>query len=154
MKLVNYYSHHYGKEEWEKRDMFSWVISIFDEPNLNIRLSNTRDIHQHFREHLTKRGWSNAAKISVDSNLTVYSLYTDLALQVQTGNICRYSYDLLKIQYLYQSEKINAAALVLPTKEAAKNMGDNNLATSERVWNELRIFSRVITVPILILAFE
>jgi len=77
----------------------------------------------------------------------------DLAFQLQTGNMSRAPYDLLKLQYLFQSQKIEAAALALPTKEAAKIIGDN-IANAERVIRELQLFDRVITVPILVVAFE
>ena len=77
----------------------------------------------------------------------------DLAFQLQTGNMSRAPYDLLKLQYLFQSGKIEAAALALPTKEAAKEIGDN-IANAERVIKELQLFDRVITVPILVVAFE
>ena len=65
----------------------------------------------------------------------------------------RAPYDLLKMQYLFQSQRIEAAALALPTKQAAKVFGDN-IANAERVINELQLFDRVITVPILVIAFE
>ena len=52
-----------------------------------------------------------------------------------------------------ESERIEAAALALPTKEAAKVIGDN-IANAERVIKELELFDRVITVPILVVAFE
>jgi len=65
----------------------------------------------------------------------------------------RAPYDLLKLQYLFQSERIEAAALALPTKKAAKIIGDN-IANAERVIKELELFDRVITVPILVVVFE
>ncbi|WP_127589973.1 BglII/BstYI family type II restriction endonuclease [Paenibacillus lautus] len=151
MKLISTFSHHYGEEEWLKRDLHQWVCSICNRDNLNV--TRTKDIHQHFRDELTNAGWSGPAKVSIDSNLSVFSLKADLAFQVQLGNISRCAYDLLKIQYLYQSGKINAAALVLPTNEASKKIGTSS-ANASRIWNEVQIFNRVITVPILILAIE
>jgi len=65
----------------------------------------------------------------------------------------RAPYDLLKLQYLFQSNRIEVAAIALPTKDAAKVIGDN-IANAERVISELELFSRVITVPILVVAFE
>jgi hypothetical protein len=65
----------------------------------------------------------------------------------------RAPYDLLKLQYLFQTQRIEAAALALPTQSAAKIIGDN-LAHAERVCRELKLFDRVITVPIIVVAFE
>lgn len=153
MKLSYYHSHHYGAEEWKKRGLNDWIKNICNEPSINIKQAQTKDIQAYFRDELTRRGWSDPVRISVDSKLTVFSLYDDLAFQAQTGNVSRYAYDLLKFQYLYQSGKINAAALALPTKECAKHIGDN-VANAERAWNELCVFNRVVTVPIILLAFE
>ncbi|MCA1040550.1 hypothetical protein LCM00_13635 [Bacillus infantis] len=153
MRLAYYHSHHYGEEEWKKRGLDIWIKNICNEPSINIKFAKTKEIQGYFRDELTKKGWSDPARISVDCNLTVSSLHSDLVFQVQTGNVSRYAYDLLKFQYLYQCGKINAAALALPTKEGAKQIGDN-VANAERAWNELCVFNRVITVPIILLAFE
>jgi hypothetical protein len=80
-------------------------------------------------------------------------MFRDLAFQIQTGNVSRAFYDLLKMQYLYMQKKIEAAALAVPTKDAA-NLIASNVAHSERVWGELQLFDRIITVPTLIIAFE
>ena len=76
-----------------------------------------------------------------------------MAFQLQTGNMSRAPYDLLKLQYLFQSERIEAAALALPTKAAARTIGDN-IANAERIINELELFDRVISVPIIVVAFD
>ncbi len=151
MKLSYIQSHHYGEEEWKRRGMFDWLCNACD--NEEIKLKDTKRVQEHFRNILTLTGWSGPARISVDSNLTVFSLKADLAFQVQLGNISRCAYDLLKIQYMYQAGKINTAALVLPTNSASKQLGTNS-ANSSRVWNELQIFNRVVTVPLLLLAIE
>ena len=41
----------------------------------------------------------------------------------------------------------------MPTLKAAQTIG-SNIANVERIWNELNIFDRVITVPMLVIAFE
>lgn len=93
------------------------------------------------------------ACINQAHGLRVFAMRGDLAFQLQTGNMSRAPYDLLKLQYIFHSEKINAAALALPTKETAKTIGDN-VANAERVVSEMRLFARVITVSILVVAFE
>lgn len=151
MKLAYVRSHHYGEEEWKKRELFDWVCGICN--NNNISIKATKRVHEHFRECLTLSGWPGPVKIAVESNATVFSLKSDLLFQIQLGNISRCAYDLLKIQYMYQSGKINAAALVVPTNSAAKQLS-TNITDSHRVWNELKIFNRVLTIPLLLLAIE
>ena len=78
---------------------------------------------------------------------------SDLAFQLQTGNISRYAYDLLKLQHLYSKHEIESAILAVPTKTAASKIG-SNIANVERIWNEINIFDRFITLPIMLIAFE
>lgn len=151
MKLSYVQSHHYGEEEWKRRELFDWVCSICSNPHISIKV--TKRVHEHFRESLTLGGWPGPVRIAPESNATVFSLKSDLLFQIQLGNISRCAYDLLKIQYMYQSGKINAAALVVPTNSAAKQLS-TNITDSHRVWNELQIFNRVLTVPLLLLAIE
>jgi len=62
-------------------------------------------------------------------------------------------YDLIKMEYLYRKNKIEATALAVPTKSAAEIIG-SNIANVDRLWSEIQLFDRIITVPILLLAFE
>ncbi len=98
-------------------------------------------------------GWAQDVKIDQGLNLTISAMKDDLAFQLQTGNISRAPYDLLKLQHLYSTERIEAAVLALPTKVAAARIG-SNVANAERVCKEMSIFNRVITLPILLIAFE
>jgi hypothetical protein len=98
-------------------------------------------------------GWAQDVKIDQELNLTIFALKDDLAFQLQTGNISRAPYDLLKFQHLHQSKKIEAAAIALPTNAAAAKIG-SNIANAESEIKELSVFDRVITVPILVIAFE
>jgi len=76
-----------------------------------------------------------------------------MAFQVQTGNISRAMYDLLKLQHLYATSRISVAALAVPTTEASQLIA-SNAAQADRVWREVRLFERTITVPLLVLAFQ
>ena len=112
-----------------------------------------RDDIDHVTAEFLNEGWAMEARLDQEANLRVTAMKDDLAFQLQTGNMSRAPYDLLKMQYLCTSGKIQAAAIALPTVKAAKQMGDN-LANAERVIRELRLFQKVITVPVLVVAFE
>ena len=71
-------------------------------------------------------------RIDAESNLTVFARKTDLVFQLQTGNICRYAYDLLKLQHLYAKNEIEGAILAIPTKNAASDIG-SNITNEDRV---------------------
>jgi len=154
MKLEFVYeAHHNGGHEWEKRELREWVTDIFEVPNIEIRRGCTGNIREHVETEFMNEGWALNVNIEQSAKLKVFATKDDLAFQLQTGNMSRAPYDLLKMQYLFQAKKIEAAALALPTKEAAKAMGDN-IANADRVIRELELFDRVITVPIMVIGFQ
>lgn len=153
MKLAFTYVHHNGDTEWQKRELYDWITDIFEAPAIKVAQRCTSDIRQHVSREFQGEGWAEDVKIDQELNLTIFALKDDLAFQLQTGNISRAPYDLLKLQHLHQSKKIEAAALAMPTKSAASKIG-SNIANAERVAKELAVFDRVITVPILLIAFE
>lgn len=153
MKLAFTYVHHNGQTEWQKRELFDWITDLFEVPAIKIEPRCTGNIRQHVSREFQAEGWALDVKIDQELNLTVFALKDDLAFQLQTGNISRAPYDLLKLQHLHQSKKIEAAAIAVPTNRAAAKIG-SNIANAERVCKELAVFDRVITVPILLIAFE
>ena len=153
MKFAGAYSLHNGDAEWEKRELYEWVTDLFEAPKIPIGPGCTSGIRRHLQEELTSNGWAHSVRIDPNFDLTVTGRYRDLAFQIQTGNISRAMYDLLKLQFLYVQGKIEAAALAVPTK-AASDLINSNLANVERVWNEVQLFDRIITFPLLVIGFE
>lgn len=147
------YSHHHGETEWLDRGLREWVRGLFDAPGVLVGPKSTSAIREHIRAGVTLAGWSDEFRIASDYKLTLFAHRDDLAFQLQTGNMSRAFYDLLKLQYLYLSGRIRAASLALPTKDAAERLGEN-IAHADRVASELALFDRVITVPIYVIAFE
>lgn len=153
MNLAFTHEHHNASIVWSKRDLFGWLTDIFSAPAIMIKPHCTPAIRNHLVSEFQKGGWANDVKVNQEIGIKVFALKEDLAFQLQTGNMSRAPYDLLKLQYLFQSGKIEGAALALPTRHCASKIG-SNLANAERICKELIVFSRVITVPILIIAFE
>jgi hypothetical protein len=153
MKLSWVYDHNNGASEWSRRELDDWLTDVFEAPALQLRPGVTTEIREHVRTEFEKEGWALNVKIDPDFDLTVFALKDNLAVQLQTGNMSRAPYDLLKLEYLKTSNKIEAAALALPTKAGALALG-SNIAHADRVSNELKLFRHIITVPILLVAFE
>ena len=154
MKLAyTYDDHHSAGAEWERRELKEWLTDVFEAPAISIGPRCTPDIRKHIESEFLKQGWALNVNLDHSHGLTVFAMQGDLAFQIQTGNMSRAPYDLLKLQFLFQSQRIETAALALPTKAAANVIGDN-IANAERVIKELQLFDRVITVPILVVAFE
>ena len=147
------YSLHDGDAEWRKRGLFDWLASIFTVPSILIAPSCTGAIRSHVQDELSSAGWSYDVRISPLHDITVTGMYRDLAFQIQTGNVSRAMYDLLKLEYLYREKRIKTAALALPTKSAADLIG-SNIANVERLWSEVQLFSRIVTVPLLLVSFR
>jgi hypothetical protein len=153
MRLAWEYDHHNGAAEWDRRELHEWLTDIFEQPRLRMRPGVTQDIRQHVRAEFEKEGWAINVKISQDYDLSIFALKDDLAVQLQTGNMSRAPYDLLKLQYLYTARRVEAVALAVPTKPAAEALG-SNIAHADRISSELQLFSRIITVPTVLIAFE
>ena len=76
-----------------------------------------------------------------------------VGLMIQTGNITRAFYDLLKFQSMYIMDKIDGCILVVPTVEAAKLLG-SNISNFTRVRNELKLYKHTINLPCLIIGID
>lgn len=154
MKLAFTHNNHHGADTiWERRKLKNWLKDVFEAPDVEIARRCTHVIRDHVEREFRNEGWALNVRLNQELGLTVFAIKDDLAFQLQTGNMSRAPYDLLKLQYLFQSKRIEAAALALPTKVAARAIGDN-IANAERVINELELFDRVISVPIIVVAFE
>ena len=154
MKLAyTYENHHNAGSEWEKRELKEWLTDVFEAPAIKIKKGCTSDIRAHVEREFINEGWALDVRLDTDSMIKVFAMKEDMAFQLQTGNMSRAPYDLLKLEYLYKSGRIETAALALPTQDAAKVIGDN-IAYAERVIRELKLFDRVITLPLLVVAFE
>jgi hypothetical protein len=153
MKFEAAYSLHNGDAEWRKRELFEWLTEIFNAPGLIVGAGSTGKIRDHIRNELQQAGWAHSVRIEPTFDLTVTGTYRDLGFQIQTGNVSRAIYDLMKLEYLYRKKKIEAAVLAVPTKMAADSIG-SNIANVDRLWGEVQLFDRIITVPLLLLAFE
>ena len=154
------YSHTFNQNPnasliWKKHGLFQWVQNIFNVPSIKMGRKCTKAIHEHIREELIKEGWAMKVKIEQTHGLDVYALHDSLKLviQVQVGNVSRMIYDLIKLQYLYINNRIVSAVVAVPTVATAKVIGDN-IANAERLERELKLFDKIITVPILVVAFK
>jgi hypothetical protein len=105
-------------------------------------------------EELRKNGWSGEIRINARHNITLTGMKDRTAICIQTGNMARFYADLLKIQAHYQRGNIESAVYIVPTAEAARQMGEN-MANFERLTSELfDLFSDVITTPIFVYGIE
>ncbi|MCY3554086.1 MAG: restriction endonuclease [Gemmatimonadetes bacterium] len=146
-------THHNAGIEWENRMLMEWIKGVFESPMIKIERQCSSNIRQHVETIFINDGWALNVDVAQHHRLKVFAQKDDVAFQLQTGNMSRAPYDLLKLQYLFQKERIKVAAIGLPTLNASKLIGDN-IANADRIVRELKLFNQVITVPILVLAFD
>src|SRR5689334_23017834 len=110
MHFVRAYSHHNGRDQWRERELDEWLTDVFERPDLIVGPRSTPAIRDHVRTECAVEGWAYDVKIDQERDLTVFGTKDDLAFQLQTGNISRAAYDLLKLQHLFTVRRIEAAA--------------------------------------------
>jgi len=129
------------------------IIDAIESADVKIARGSSPAIKKSILDNLLAHGWSDELVLSAQSRITITSVKDQVGLCFQTGNMGRMYADLLKLQALYLRETIKAAAMILPTGECARNLGEN-LANSDRLVGELDIFERVISIPLVILGLE
>jgi hypothetical protein len=153
MRFATAFSHWNGQPLWQERKLEDWLIACVDSRETIIAPKSGPAIRAHVERQLVSAGWALDVKIEPSFQLTVTGRLQDLAFQIQTGNASRAAYDLLKLQYLFSANEIAGAALVLPMGSASTIIGQN-IASYERVTNELSLFKDTIRVPIMVIGFE
>ncbi|MDR1075243.1 MAG: hypothetical protein LBL59_02775 [Xanthomonadaceae bacterium] len=102
---------------------------------------------------LNKEGWSGEVALAGRaSKISITSMKQETGLCMQTGNMSRMYADLLKLQHMFLSNTIKVGAMIVPSHDAAKNLGDN-IANADRLTRELDIFRKVIHMPLVVFAF-
>lgn len=150
---MKYITHPHLMEKNFIKDLEDGVLDVIKNIDIEIFHGSTKSLRKRISDGLKKQGWSSKVRLSSQSNINITSVKGKTALCLQTGNMGRFYADLLKLQYLFQKGKINSAIYILPTISLSKKMG-SNLANFERLVLELKLFSKVITVPILVVGIH
>lgn len=146
-------SFHGGGEIWNKFSSLDWIKSILENELIQVKQGSSEVIRDAIRNQLLIDGWVLDAQLSADFGLTITGLKKPLGFQIQTGNISRAAYDYLKLQYLYEKREIECACLVVPSSTAATEIG-GNLAHFGRLRDEMKLFDRIISMPLLLASFD
>ena len=147
------FSHRHAEEVLRDKRMVDEIIRLADRPQIAVVNGNSTTIKTEFRKQLTSLGWAMKPRVHDSYNLTINALKNEVGLTIQTGNIARAFYDLMKFQAMFLNNRLEVAVLILPTSSAAAIFGQN-VANYDRVSDELVLFRHVVTVPCLLLGFE
>jgi hypothetical protein len=88
------------------------------------------------------------------TKLKINGTKNNTGLAIQTGNAARFYADILKLQWLYEKDKIDNAIYVCLSKFSSKDSYSSNLINSERVIRELNFFDNIIKIPILLIEID
>jgi hypothetical protein len=150
------YSHNFAEITLEELGVLDVIRHSVFAPDLDIYRGTGRSVRKHIEDFLTARGWISDFK--VDSVQRPSINFTDpdsnVLFQIQTGNIARAFYDLMKMQSIFEQRRCKCAVLCLPSATAAKALG-SNIANMTRVREELEyLFESQIHVPVYLFSFE
>ncbi|HEY3974112.1 MAG TPA: BglII/BstYI family type II restriction endonuclease [Candidatus Sulfotelmatobacter sp.] len=154
MQTAQTHSHRRAEEELSDKGLLQEILHLPDASLVGVAPGSSPDIKTHFDSQLAELGWANEPRVHPDHNPTINAMKQRVGLTVQTGNITRAFYDLMKFQSMYLRDRVDVAVLVIPTTAAASTLG-SNIANFGRVTEELgELFFHIVTVPVLIVSFE
>lgn len=153
MRVHNEYVHNFSDLILKEKGAYEAIYDLLEQKDVRIMNKGTTIINERIKKKLTEEHWVIGPSVDVEFNLKINAMKNSIGLTVQTGNISRAFYDLLKFQAMKDSGKIDVAVLVVPTSAAAKIL-NSNVASFTRVTNEILLFKRIINVPCLILGLD
>lgn len=152
--MRHYFYSHQGASEAFPEGARAEIEAAIETCLVRIERGAAAAIRNHLVRSLGQSGWPDEFKVEPPSGITIASLKDGVGLCMQTGgNMSRMYADLLKLQKLYLEDAISAGAIILPTSKASRDLGDN-IANADRLAAELKIFRRVIHMPIAVFSFE
>lgn len=152
--MRHYFYSHQGASEAFPGGARAEIEDAIETCSIRIERGSAAAIRDHLVRSLGQNGWPDEFQVEPPSKITIASLKDGVGLCMQTGgNMSRMYADLLKLQKLYLEDAITTGAIILPTSKASRDLGDN-IANADRLAAELKIFRRVIHMPIAVFSFE
>ncbi len=151
--MKHYVMSHCEGEKHFPMDLRQSVEAAIDASKGKPGRGQTEPIRRDIVGKLKTAGWSGEVQVSIGSEMTITSMRENVALCLQTGNVARCHSDLLKLQTMYLNGAIKAAAVIVPSQDAAKKF-NSNVISDKRLERELAIFKKVYHVPTLVFVLE
>jgi hypothetical protein len=153
VRVHEQYSHNFADVILKDKGLYEEIIGLMNAPEIGMLKGAAPVINDRVKGNLATQGWVLDPSVNVAFNLNINAMKNFVGLTVQTGNITRAFYDLLKFQTMKENDRIHVGVLVVPTAGAARVLG-SNIANFTRVSNEILLFSRTINIPCLILGID
>ena len=153
MQIVEEFSHNCAQKILNEKRMRERIDLLFAEVTASFARGSASALKDGLNNSLSRDGWVISPRVHQEFNLTINAISNQVGLTIQTGNISRAFYDLMKFQAMFLRERLDVAVLALPSKNSANSLG-SNIANFERVSTEMRLFDKIITVPCLLISLE
>lgn len=153
MQHTQTHSHRRGYEILQSKGIVDNIVGLIYSPFIPFETGAAPKINEYFRSALSLDGWALGPRVHPAFKVDINAMKDKVGLTIQTGNITRAFYDLMKFQVLHLNDRIDVSVLILPSSDAAVALG-SNIANFTRVTNELELFMDVVTVPCLVLSFD
>lgn len=153
MKICDQYEHQNALAILEQKIPFSEVVTIVEVPHLLFGRDNPKHIKSVVSERFNEKGWADRVRIVASTNLTINYMKNKVGVCFQLGNVARMYADLLKLETLGLDRKIEVGVIILPDALESSKLGAN-YARFDRLKKELQVFSRIFTLPMVVLSLS
>jgi hypothetical protein len=150
MQIIDRFSHRGASDIIAGLNVTRELDSLFDIPTFNLEKGVTPHLHSLLNEQLLRAGWACDVAVSALANSSITAKKGSIGFQLQTGNIARAFYDILKFQSLYVTGSITVSVLAVPSTDMAKRLG-SNVAAFDRLQKELTAYAPAISCPTLLI---
>jgi len=137
----------------KNQKLLNEIYSVLINDDLKLGKDKNEFIRSKISERFNEFGWADRVKVENQSNLTISYMKNRVGLCIQFGNVARTYADLLKLTLLSKNNSIDVGIIVVADYLNSKLMG-TNYANFERLSREVKIFSKIIEVPLLILSIS
>jgi hypothetical protein len=153
MKICETYSHLFASDKLAvKSNIYREIEEILNDDTIQFGKKNPSQVKAIVANRFNAKGWADKIRVG-NSRLTISFMKSKVGVCFQLGNVARTYADILKLSQLGKKNIIDIGIIVVPNKLESKTLGAN-YASYDRLANELRQFSDIINVPILVIGLS
>jgi hypothetical protein len=136
-------------DDWHQTKAFSEIREALDNSEIKSGKGCTAAVRDHISAVMEPKGWLVRVSLIPELATEVFLLKPgEVAIQVQLGNKAGGYYDLLKLQFLKNTNQIKYGVIVCFTQEAARKV-NGNLVSFESIRLEHNLlWNSVISTPL------
>jgi len=150
MNICDIYSYENARGILFERDILAEIEKVFHIDTVQFKKGGSVSIREEISNRFNSLGWADKVRIKSNSNLRISYLKKKVGVCVQLGNVSRTYADLMKLMYLGKVKKIEVGVIAVPGNLEANLLGQN-VANFERLVREVKIFTKLIDIPLLVI---